>query len=544
MYICTMKRFCIILFSLLLFGVAMHAESGSPVVVVKADRTVIYPQRMELTGEESLMDILQMVPELLIAGYEDVIENYNLRIDNCPVNGDTRLIISQMKAKDIAAIQVCDNTGVAKGTIGMNRVLDINMKMPERWNGFVEGQGDFGKDVAGIGTVNALYGGKHTDLYANASYRHQDGDREYMTLHMTNRFDDRNKLLTYFTQQYIGAPAGASRKVMGRARYFHTFNNMGTELLVVGGYQYASDPVSSKKLPLYLVELNTPLLTERLSLMAGVEGDYLMTKQRNVDRNWDVFNNDVYMQLSYSLPKWRLTAGSRVMFYDYKLYGRQSGEDGQNDGVVRKKYSDVRNNTNACVVYVPDDRNQIQLGYYHKFYNPSYESFFMNSATLSDEGWGITEGRLNERDINQLKLAYAYSRRSLTVQTEVSYYAVEGSESYTGLGASAYWKTKGLSLAGGANLYAAKSRAYASFRFAPSAYLPHKWQIAMQVVYYTKRSPIREATGVPVYGCLSVNKQIGRHWSFGIDWHDMFDAICSEAVVNRHAATVKLQYRF
>ena len=81
-------------------------------------------------------------------------------------------------------------------------------------------------------------------------------------------------------------------------------------------------------------------------------------------------------------------------------------------------------------------------------------------------------------------------------------------------------------------------------RFAPSVCLPHDWRIAMQMVYYTKSSPIREATGVPVYGCLSVNKQIGRHWSFGIDWHDMFDAFCSEAVVNRHAATVKLQYRF
>ena len=40
---------------------------------------------MELTGEESLMDILQMVPELLIGGYEDVLSSYNLRIDNCPI---------------------------------------------------------------------------------------------------------------------------------------------------------------------------------------------------------------------------------------------------------------------------------------------------------------------------------------------------------------------------------------------------------------------------------------------------------------------------
>ena len=112
---------------------------------------MIYPQRIELTGEESLMDILQMMPDLMIAGYEDVISNYNLRIDNCPMNGDAKLILSQMKAKDIAKIQVCDNTGVAKGSIGMSKVLDINMLMPDSWKGFVEGQGDFGKKAEGNG---------------------------------------------------------------------------------------------------------------------------------------------------------------------------------------------------------------------------------------------------------------------------------------------------------------------------------------------------------------------------------------------------------
>ena len=197
-----MYRHIIILIAFWFLSVSMHADDSLPIIEKKADRTMIYPQRMELTGEESLMDILQMVPELMIAGYEDVITDYNLRIDNCPMNGDVRLILSQMKAKDIAKIQVCDNTGVAKGTVGLGNVLDINMLMPDSVKGFVEGQGDFGKDIEGSGTVNALYGSQHTDLYANAAYRYQEGNKEYLTLHMTNRFDARNKLLTYFTQQY------------------------------------------------------------------------------------------------------------------------------------------------------------------------------------------------------------------------------------------------------------------------------------------------------------------------------------------------------
>ena len=197
-----MYRHIIILIAFWFLSVSIHADDSLPIIEKKADRTMIYSQRMELTGEESLLDILQMVPELMIAGYEDVITDYNLRIDNCPMNGDVRLILSQMKAKDIAKIQVCDNTGVAKGTVGLGNVLDINMLMPDSVKGFVEGQGDFGKDIEGSGTVNVLYGSQHTDIYANAAYRYQEGNKEYMTLHMTNRFDARNKLLTYFPQQY------------------------------------------------------------------------------------------------------------------------------------------------------------------------------------------------------------------------------------------------------------------------------------------------------------------------------------------------------
>ena len=539
-----MHRHLLILIGLLLLSVSMYAEDSLPIIEKKADRTMIYPQRMELTGEETLMDILQMVPELMIAGYEEVLSSYNLRIDNCPMNGDTRLILSQMKAKDIAKIQVCDNTGVAKGTIGMGSVLDINMKMPDTLKGFVEGQGDFGKNVAGIGSVNALYGSKPTDLYANASYRHQNGNEEYLTLHMTNRFDDSNRLLTYFTQQYLDLPSGKSRKVMGRARYFHTFNDLGTELLIVGGYQYASDPDLSNKLPLYIAELNTPLFSKRLSMMLGVEGDFLMTKQKDTDRSWDVFNNDIYLQFTYSLPQWRFTVGNRVMFYNYKLF----------DSGTTLKHSDTRDNANACIIYLPDNRNQIQLGYYRKYYNPSYLVLFMNDKTLLDEvsgsaaslveEWARTEGLLEEWTINQVKLAYAYSKQKLTVQAETSYYAVEDGENFAELAASVYWKTNWLSLTGGSNLYIAKTGTYASFRFAPTACLPHEWQIGMQVVYYTKKTPIRELNGTPVYGCLSVNKQFGKRWNLGVDWHDMFDAICSQAEVNRHAANVKLQYRF
>lgn len=529
-----MLRYINILISIWLLSVTVSAADGLPVIEVRADRTVIYPQRMELTGEETLMDVLQMMPGLMMAGYEDVISGYNLRIGNCPINADTRLVISQMKAKDIDRIQVCDNTGVAKGTVGMNRVLDIYMKMPDAWQGFVEGQGAAAKKFEGIASANALYGSKHTDLYANISYRHHDVKEEYLSLHMTNRFDERNRLLTFFTQQYLDRPNGTSRKVMGRARFFHTFNDLGTELLLVGGYQYASDPLFSNKQPMYIAELNTPLLSDRLTMMLGFEASYLMASLKQTEWNWKVYNHDAYLQFTYSLPQWKLTVGNRVMFYDYKLMDASTGQ----------RQSGVRDNANAGIIYTPDNRNQLQLGYFRKYYNPVYEAIAMEANMLSDEQWAITKGQLDERTIHQMKLSHAYSRQRLTVQTEASYYIIEDGENFVELGASAYWKNNRMSLTGGSNLYTAKSGTYASFRLAPTVYLPQQWQIGAQVVYYTKKSPRREMTAVPVYGCLSVNKQLGRRWHFCVDWHDMFDAFCSDALVNRHAVNMKVQYRF
>ena len=347
-----------LLMVLLLLSASMHADDSvpgvevKPIIEVKADRTMIYPQRMALTGEESLMDILQMMPDLMIGGFEDLIDGYNLRIDNCPINGDVRLILSQMKAKDISKIQVCSNTGVAKGTIGTNKVLDINMLMPDTVKGMVEAQGGFGKNIEGNGTVNVLLGSKHTDLYANAAYRYQQGHKEYLSLHMTNRFDERNRLLTYFTQQYLKMPAATTQKIMGRARYFHTFNEAGTELLLLGGYQYTVEPTVINRLPMFVVELNTPLPAKGLTLMAGVEGNYLMTWQKETDRRWNVFNHDVYLQFSYSLHPWRFTVGHRVMIYNYMLAAADTTQ----------KHMDIRNNTNACIIYLPHPSTPDSVG--------------------------------------------------------------------------------------------------------------------------------------------------------------------------------------
>jgi len=283
-----------------------------------------------------------------------------------------------------------------------------------------------------------------------------------------------------------------------------------------------------------VVELSTPLPVKGLTMMVGAEGGYLMTWQKDTARSWDIFNHDIYLQFGYSLPQWRFTAGHRVLFYNYRI----------SDSGATQRHMDIRNNTNVSVIYLPHYQHQIQLGYYRKFYNPAHAALLQEANPLDEALWATTKGQLTEKVIHQLYLSYAYSRQKLTVQADGGYYFVENDEGFGELKASVYWKTKWVTLMGGANLYIAKSKVFASLRVAPTAYLPKNWQIAMQVVYYTPKSPVRELYGTPVYGCLSVSKQIGKFLNLGVDWHDMFDNFCSTAKVNRHAATIKVQYRF
>ena len=66
-----------------LYSAIMLANDSLPIIEVKADRTMIYPQRMELTGEESLLDVLLMMPELMASGFEDVLDDYTTAC-TCP----------------------------------------------------------------------------------------------------------------------------------------------------------------------------------------------------------------------------------------------------------------------------------------------------------------------------------------------------------------------------------------------------------------------------------------------------------------------------
>ena len=540
-------------------------------IEMRADRVVLYPQRMELKGDESLGDVLAMYPDLMQSGFADMLSGYNVRIDNVAINGDMRIVCRQLKASMINTIQICDNTAVAKGTTGLNRVIDITLRRENQDKNNPGSQALSGLTGVEAGTDHLVdhhavvsYDAPKTDIIAISSYSYQDMDdvisqKQHLFAHMTNYFSPHDRLLTYVSQSYRndriytdGKEKRQNEKLLARARYFHKFNDKGTELLLVGSYQYGytpytinpevnADPLTSTKndATLFIVELNTPL-TQKLSMMAGWEGDFSYSKYTGdrliggeIDRpknKYTVSNNDLYLQFNYLTGIWRFTVGDRVMFYHYSTKGNTADSYAHRQDM---KHNETRNNIEASVIASITGHSQIQAAYHRKFINPS----FVVDQPLTYENWLDIKHGLVAKNIDETKLGYTYTQGNFNLSLAAYYQMIEHDNNRCKLSASAFYRTGILALTAGANLYTAKGDGndYATFHLNPRFSLP--WQMALNVQSVFTAGNLKLLDDQNVYLSGQLTKQFGKHWNGAIEWHD----ICSK---HYSAAMATVQYLF
>ena len=556
-----MRTFILSSFLFVVCTIGLMAAERQPVVEMHADRTIIYPQRMELSGEETLMNILEMYPELMVAGFDDLLkggspfDSWQLRMDNVAISGDTRLMLTQIKARNISKIQICDNAGVAKGRTGDGRVIDINLLQAEEGaHGNVSLQGATDRMLSP--SLNMHYGSPSTDIWSSVTYKHTDisgqvDNTENLYVQMTNRFSPRDRLLSYITQSssvsetgtFGNLKHGRSESIMARFRYFHTFNEQGTELLTVVSWQHKNNPNdvlntpqqtyrrvnSHTNSPLWILELNTPLPVKGLSMMVGYEGDLDVNrygilqspvegKAFDEESTYQLMNNDFYLQLNYLVGPLRLTVGDRVMFYHYQQKGY----------VDNWSKNSTRNNFHASIIVKADCRHQLQAAYFRKFRNPSAMGVF-------PELWPNTAGALmggnpllDETKINQYKLAYNYGTRRTNISLTGSIYNTSGDEDYWTINGAFYQRLGILSLTGGFDVCQLKTSGapnttFADIRLSPTLNIPYQWQVASHLVWYSKDAPRRAMMdNTAFYASVQLSKRILRHWDLQIQWHDIF----------------------
>lgn len=568
-YLCTkinaintiMKRSITLVCALFCLLFSSLPAQEQPAIEMLGDRTIIYPDRFDLHGDETLMDILQLVPDLLIGGYDNLLGSYQLRLDNVAISADSRLIMTQIMAKDIQKIQVCDNSGVAKGRTGEGCVIDINLRQYEAGaHGFTSLQ--YASDHQLDGTSNIRYGSAKTDLFANAQFNRTDvkgiyKDQQYLHSEMVSRLTSRDLLRTYAIQSYknTNTPSENLRKnqreemFLFRGRWFHTFNDIGTELLTLLSYARENNPLeqfairdnehrvirNSYNQPVWLLELNSPIpVIPGLKVMTGVEAGYNIQDYGINQHNekglafdekstYNIYHHDVYLQLNYKRGPLLLTLGDRVMFYHYRQHGYSGGWS----------KNSTRNMFQASAVITPHPRHQFQLAYYRKFTNPSALDVFIELWPNTAGTFIGGEADLEETRVNQFKVAYGYTQPNFTAKANGSYYTTSDDKKYFKADASIYYKVGRLSLTAGYNLYMLKQSTagesirttWHTIRFVPKYFFPQQWQAGAQFIWYSDELPYRVISydDKPFYGNIEVGKQFDQHRYLGLQWHDMFN---------------------
>ena len=554
--------------------IASAQEQEKSAIVLMADRTIIYIDRLPLQGDESLMDVLQMYPEQLVEGFDDLLENYQLRMDNTVIFCDLRQYLSLIPARGVRTIQVVETPSVAKGVTGTGGVIDINMKPNEEGtHGFVGLELDTKGGVSPLVAINS--GIKHpqgssTDIYGSASYndhsRHGDTNvKQYATANIVHRFGDKDRMILFLRESYgrldLAPYSANSRDYLAHLYHYHTFNDIGTMLLLVAGYRYQDGKSKDDPLPLYtdervttgmqtyVAELNTPLpFLGGTQMMLGWEGDFAhipyhlrqalakdplapagtAADELSYHDDYTVSVNDLYLSLDYTLGPVVLSAGDRVSFYHY----------GMDASGVTASHNPVRHTPMGTIVATLARSHQLRGGYARRFVNPSFFAELPTSYPDTDgKSWRTYTNPADEKRADVWSLMYSYSHRSINGNLSAKYtHFTQIDENTLQVNAAVDWRRDRFSLTAGATLchsdnYGDKST-YAYIRLAPTVRLPHTWRIAAQGIWRSAKAPERAILNdAAVYTLLSVDKTFARHIALSAQWHDIFNCDRSAAVI-------------
>lgn len=570
-----------------------------PVIVHSADRVLIYPQRMALDENTSVMDLLMMFPEALSRNFQNLDDRYVVRVENFNYEADQRLFLTTLKAKYVQKIQICDNPDVMKGSKGINGgVIDINMVRGAMENDIYIGAEIDTKGLSNTPIANAVYSNGKTDVLVTASLADPSMKGEYgstarCAAKVNQALNDNHNLMYDIAARYGHNnddifTSTTSRYYGSQIQYDGVFNEAGTALSVSGGWEYYDDGSQTSVVnnigkyrtrevwQVYIVELWTPLF-EDLELTAGWELDYANTSMHNMtmrlddladnninninsydptgywkqDPHFVTYNNDFYAQLDYTVGPLSLSLGDRVMCYHY--------------GMGDEKIDNPYNLIVASAILTPNWHHQIQGSYYRRFISPDYINIH-SFVQYSDFGQSATMGNkdLKYQPADVYRLMYTYSTkkfwasligryidtRDRVVETE-GYYLNQPittftndptSYSITNIDAAfTFALNKTLSFNIGGSYFnqdlTGENAEYYYARISPIVTLPGNFKINAQAIWCSDKSPEKLLTDTEVYAMLGVQKTFGKHLTIAAQWHDI---LCKDLSTGNFRVT----YRF
>ena len=573
-------------------GSSLPQMNAAPIEHI-GDRYIMHVSEMELTGEESLLDVLMMCPEVIsldgnnIIGGDPFANQYGkfvIRIDNQEYGLDYATLLHHFKAREIESIKVCQNAEVMKGCSSLKKVIDITLRKGE--NGVSGRVGLFGDTYGGgKGIVSVLSqqddlrilshvegnfqrtSNSDKDAYQNQSsntvnhYSHEGAKLNVLWTPTSKDILEVDAMQTYTRNHFTHSPAEYVRAYHLQADYTRTLGENGSSILFTLGAEHISDNGRTQEesqtfpyqnhstYPFAVVEYATPVLTQDLWITAGFEGGLSIEKNCIADYINHSNYEDFYVQLDYNIGKWGFMAGERYRIINFRPK--------QISSVSNWKHTTRNHIYSFSTYYTFTPGHTLQGTFCRRIFNPEFGDFV--TAGDMEGAWKPTyTTNIRNSLANVMELKYTYSKPNLVVSTSVKnihQHLIDNNHDNTlGIGTTAFWHTGILRLTAGFNYFWERAETpveetslrdtsyhnFAVFKLAPQLTLPDGWRLTSNLIWCTYRHTATPAyTPANLYAEVGLYKNISKHLTLEGRFHD----IASQHFGNR-AATIGCTYYF
>ena len=557
------------------------------------DRYIMHVSEMELTGEESLLDVLMMCPEVIsldgnnIIGGDPFANQYGkfvIRIDNQEYGLDYATLLHHFKAREIESIKVCQNAEVMKGCSSLKKVIDITLRKGE--NGVSGRVGLFGDTYGGgKGIVSVLSqqddlrilshvegnfqrtSNSDKDAYQNQSsntvnhYSHEGAKLNVLWTPTSKDILEVDAMQTYTRNHFTHSPAEYVRAYHLQADYTRTLGENGSSILFTLGAEHICDNGRTQEesqtfpyqnhstYPFAVIEYASPILTKDLWITAGFEGGLSIEKNCIADYINHSNYEDFYVQLDYNIGKWGFMAGERYRIINFRPK--------QIASISNWEHTTHNHIYSFSAYYTFTPGHTLQGTFCRRIFNPEFGDFV--TAGDMEGAWKPTYTTdIRNSLANVMELKYTYSKPNLVVSTSVKnihQHLIDNNHDNTlGIGTTAFWHTGILRLTAGFNYFWERAETpveetslrdtsyhnFAVFKLAPQLTLPDGWRLTSNLIWCTYRHTATPAyTPANLYAEVGVYKNIGKHLTLEGRFHD----IASQHFGNR-AATIGCTYYF
>ena len=552
---------------------SISARGQEEIIEHEGNKYIIHVERLNPDKEMTLLDVLNICPELMSNDGKKLTANYLLSVDDIFLNVDYEPLLEGIKASDLSEVIVCTYGAVDNATDGTTGSIDLQFKEGKgvtgklSLSGSTYGNGRLYADIANRSENVTVRAFAQTDLqYGEAEALSGNSITSRNGVENAMLFVDwqmtENDLLKLKLSQGYGEQKDHVRKAdlydeseftrerWGEivATYERTLNEHEASLYFETAMNYAKNDLIGLRLqtamPWWIAECSIPFLKQSLWMTAGYEGSYTNLWYQGLRREQNLYN-DLYVQLDYKKGPWIISVGDR---FRHNTFWDRHYDEG--DGSL---WSHNRNDhaLHASVGY-QKGHHFVQGTFSRTYFNPLVSDFhcYLDKCPVQHS----TDYKTNHAWRSEAR--YTYQTNQLVVTGSVTHTKytdmLTPDEHLTGLGTSVTWHQGAIRLTAGANMYfhlidkdEAVNDTYFILKLAPTLLLGRGFRLSSTLLYNSRQEAYDKHAHL--YASVKMNKDLGKRCNVFADFHDIAGQLKGEPYLlkqsfNNRALTIGLTY--